>query len=170
MVTKTSAACTNCQTSFANLPVDHDEDGASYAVLELTPCAECGTLLCPCCSTFHCDGCGETFCSEHAVIVEDGTDRPLQCCAACAQECEPMELVPAIACVSCHGAVTMAHSQTSDCFGTWHTSCWNEEHERAAVLMAELDEAEGFTLRPVIAPKPMGAADATVQPQVSEVA
>lgn len=69
--------------------MDSDESGA-YAALEARPCAdaECGKPLCAACARFACDGCGQVFCREHAVSVPDGTDRPLLCCAACAEECE----------------------------------------------------------------------------------
>jgi len=66
------------------------------AVLPVTPCADCGALLCACCDQFHCDGCGHTFCADHLVSVPDGTDRPLHCCRACADECEQYELPAAI--------------------------------------------------------------------------
>ena len=90
----TFATCPECQTYFDRLSLDYDEDGYGNAVLEVRPCAhpECGRLLCPCCATFECDGCGATFCMDHLVAVPDGTPRPLQCCAACAAECEPLEL------------------------------------------------------------------------------
>ena len=110
-----SATCPNCQTYFDRLPVERDENGA-YVVLESRPCATCGQMLCPCCSTFACDGCNQIHCSDHVVVVPDGTDKPLKCCATCAAECEPLEL-PAVAamCPDCgsldlvaevfHGAV-----------------------------------------------------------------
>ena len=92
-LTNTSATCPTCDTDFDRLPVEYDEDGG-YAVLEVHFCAHltCGTLLCPCCDQFHCDGCGNTFCADHLVSVPDGTDCPLHCCPICAEECEPMEL------------------------------------------------------------------------------
>ena len=85
-----SATCPNCQTLFENLPLDRDEAGA-YTALEITPCAICTAMLCRCCEQFACDGCGETFCESHAIIVPDGTDKPLCCCPACASECEQYE-------------------------------------------------------------------------------
>jgi hypothetical protein len=89
----TSATCRNCNTDFDRIPVEYDEDGG-YAVIPVKACAQpnCSVLLCPCCDQFHCDGCGDTFCADHLVSVPDGTDRPLHCCPACAEECEPMEL------------------------------------------------------------------------------
>ena len=51
--THTNASCPTCEATF-QVPVDGDEDGA-YAALELTPCTECGALLCPCCEQFACD-------------------------------------------------------------------------------------------------------------------
>lgn len=86
-----SATCTNCSTDFDRLPVERDEDGA-YVVIPVKPCPTCGVLLCPCCDQFACNGCGGTFCASHLVAVPDGTDYPLHCCAACAAECEPLEL------------------------------------------------------------------------------
>ena len=86
----TNAECPECRTSFDRLPVEYDEDCIGYAVLEVTPCADaiCAKLLCPCCDRFACDGCGLTFCTDHMVRVDDGTDTPLRCCMACAAECE----------------------------------------------------------------------------------
>ena len=90
----TSASCPTCDTLFERLPVEYDEDGSGYPVLEVRPCAdsECGKMLCACCDQFHCDGCGQTFCIDHLVSVPDGTDRPLRCCPACAAECEVQQL------------------------------------------------------------------------------
>ncbi len=94
----TSAECPNCETTFDRLPLDYDEDGIGTAVLEVHPCALCGALLCPCCGQFQCDGCDETFCSLHMVIVPDGTPKPLRCCPRCAFEGEieqlPLALPP----------------------------------------------------------------------------
>jgi len=92
--THTAATCPACNTDYDRLPLDYDEDGIGYAILEVHLCAHstCGKLLCPCCDQFHCDGCGLTFCADHLVSVADGTDQPLHCCPACADECEPMEL------------------------------------------------------------------------------
>jgi hypothetical protein len=92
-MTEYSASCPSCDALFEFLPVEFDED-SGYAFLEVKPCAEtgCSVLLCPCCDQFHCDGCGERFCSDHLVTVPDGTDTPLHCCPTCAAECEPREL------------------------------------------------------------------------------
>ena len=89
-----SADCPNCGALFDRLPVDYDEDGNGYAALEVAPCAdpECEVLLCPDCARFTCDGCGQTFCLLHRVLVENGQYDPLECCAACALECEQEEL------------------------------------------------------------------------------
>jgi hypothetical protein len=62
--THTAATCPACNTDYDRLPLDYDEDGIGYA----------------------------TFCADHLVSVADGTDQPLHCCPACADECEPMEL------------------------------------------------------------------------------
>ena len=86
-----SGSCPTCETLFERLPVEYDEDGG-YAFLEMHPCADsvCEKLLCACCDQFHCDGCGETFCADHLVSIPDGTDRPLHCCTACANESKPL--------------------------------------------------------------------------------
>jgi hypothetical protein len=91
--TTASATCPTCDTDFARLPVEYDEEGG-YIVLEVKPCADsaCGKLLCACCHQFHCDGCGQTFCADHLVSVPDGTPTPLHCCPACADEAEPLDL------------------------------------------------------------------------------
>ena len=88
-----SASCPTCNTFFERLPIEYDDSDA-YAFLEVRPCADisCGKMLCACCDQFHCDGCGQTFCSDHLVSVPDGTDRSLHCCPTCALECEPGEL------------------------------------------------------------------------------
>lgn len=88
-----SASCPTCDTLFERLPVEYDEEGG-YAVLEVRPCADasCGKMLCSCCSQFHCDGCGQKFCTDHLVSVPDGTDQPLSCCPSCAVECDLLEL------------------------------------------------------------------------------
>ena len=89
----TSASCPICNTLFERLPIDYNEDGTGYALLEVKPCAgSCGKLLCPCCDQFVCDGCGDTFCVDHLVSVEDGTETPLHCCATCAAECDVLPL------------------------------------------------------------------------------
>ncbi len=86
--THTTHTCPNCGTDFDRLPLDYDEDGQGYAVLETQACAEatCGKLLCHCCESFQCDSCGELYCQAHLVLIPDGADRPLRCCAACAAE------------------------------------------------------------------------------------
>jgi hypothetical protein len=75
-----SATCPNCQTYFDRLPVDGDEDGNYYIVLESTPCSTCGQMLCPCCEQFTCEH-GEPHCIEHLAEV-DG----LKCCPVCLAE------------------------------------------------------------------------------------
>jgi hypothetical protein len=92
--THAAATCPSCQTDFARLPVEYDED-RGYAVLEVRPCSDatCGKLLCGCCDQFHCDGCGLTFCADHLVSVPDGTENPLHCCPDCAAECAVAEAV-----------------------------------------------------------------------------
>lgn len=94
----TSATCPACDTHFERLPLDGDEDGNAYAVLEVTLCgdAECGKLLCPCCPQADCEGCDQPFCPEHLEIVPDGRPQGLRCCHACAVECEQCELPAAI--------------------------------------------------------------------------
>ncbi len=91
------ASCPTCDSLFERLLIDYNEDGTGYALLEVKPCAgSCGKLLCPCCDQFACDGCGDTFCADHLVSVEDGTETPLHCCPTCASECEvlPMPFPP----------------------------------------------------------------------------
>jgi hypothetical protein len=97
-----SATCPKCQTYFDRLPVDGDEDGNYYVVFPVAACTTCGVLLCPCCEQFTCE-CGQVHCSEHMVLVQDGTPNPLKCCPACASECEPLELPfpPAAMCPDC---------------------------------------------------------------------
>src|SRR5262245_25432163 len=97
-----SATCPNCQAHFDSLPVDGDENGNCYVVFPVTACATCSLLLCPCCLQFTCE-CGQVRCLEHAILVPDGTSKPLKCCAACFAECEPLELpfAPAAMCPDC---------------------------------------------------------------------
>src|SRR5262245_60424983 len=94
-----SATCPNCETLFDRFPVDGDEDGNCYVVFPVTACATCGVLLCPCCPQFTCEY-GQVHCWEHVILVSDGTPNPLKCCAACASECEPMDL-PFVAAAMC---------------------------------------------------------------------
>jgi hypothetical protein len=83
--------------------------------LPFTKCANptCPVLLCPCCPQFQCDGCGQTFCMEHAIEEEQNFEctcqridvdvndaswcfscnpsirpRPAKFCAACLEEAE----------------------------------------------------------------------------------
>jgi len=42
-----SGSCPTCNTFFERLPIEYDEDGG-YVLLEVQPCAECGTMLCAC--------------------------------------------------------------------------------------------------------------------------
>src|SRR5947208_1617576 len=79
-----SASCPTCDTRFERLPVEYDED-RGYVVLEVQPCAGCGTMLCACCEQFHCDGCGLTFCGEHRV-----SDGDLVFCTTCVAESKPI--------------------------------------------------------------------------------
>jgi hypothetical protein len=77
----------------------------------------CPVLLCPCCPSFHCDGCGQAFCMEHKIEIEpadydctcvrldvdyydnsgcyscnsDIRPRPDRFCAACLEESEAAE-------------------------------------------------------------------------------
>lgn len=92
-----SARCPHCQTVFHG--VDANEDGSPY--LEATKCATptCDVYLCGAtCQelSFSCDGCGRRHCNEHLILVPDGTDKPLKCCAVCARECriEPVPIRP----------------------------------------------------------------------------
>ena len=88
----TTAHCPVCDSVFYGC--DQDEDG--YPYFETTRCADptCEVRLCGAtCQelSFQCDGCGHRFCLAHLVLIPDGTDRPLKCCAICAAG---VELVP----------------------------------------------------------------------------
>ena len=82
----TTETCNTCQTTFHHL--DRDEDGR--ASIPSVKCADpsCDTWLClsVCLEHFgfHCDGCGHRFCLAHLILIPDGADRPLKCCAICA--------------------------------------------------------------------------------------
>src|SRR5689334_9940554 len=52
--------CTACETSFTL------EKGTELPVAKCAS-SDCPVLLCPCCPQFQCDGCGQTFCIEHAI-------------------------------------------------------------------------------------------------------
>ena len=140
-----SASCSTCDTLFERLPVERDDDGG-YVLVPQKQCPACGALLCPNCEQFACDGCNRTFCASHMLIIPDGTDSPLRCCAVCAVEALQLPL-PVEACVGCHGIVTLAHSQTTDLFGTWHTACQNASIASVKAYQQERDECEGFTFR-----------------------
>jgi hypothetical protein len=76
-----------CPTCDARYNCDRDEDGAPELPGQRCADPTCPAWLCPNClehHSFHCDGCGERFCSDHAVQIPDGTPRPLKCCVACA--------------------------------------------------------------------------------------
>ena len=63
--------------------------------------------------------------------VPDGTIYPLHCCAACAAECEVVELPFApLRCVACEQAIGIRDSLTGSGEDTWHTRCWNAAEER----------------------------------------
>lgn len=86
------ASCPTCETEFSRLPVEYDGDNA-LVVLETKPCPFCFVELCACCNAKHCQDCGDFVCSEHIVIVPDGTPKPLELCPACAVEAQQMELL-----------------------------------------------------------------------------
>jgi hypothetical protein len=162
--THTSASCPTCDTTF-QVPVHGDEDGA-YAVLELTPCQECGSLLCPCCEQFACDGCGQTFCQEHLVSVQDGTQSPLHCCSLCEGECEIVELPFApLRCVACQEAIGIRDSVTGNGEDIWHTRCWNAAEERRRIAAEEYDDMPELPPR-----RAMSAANAAEVSTNTEVA
>ena len=98
--------CPTCDTHFT---LDKGTD------LPRTKCANpnCPVLLCPCCPQFQCDGCGQTFCMDHAIEEEQDVEctcqridvdvsdaswcfehypsirpRPAKFCAACLEEVE----------------------------------------------------------------------------------
>jgi hypothetical protein len=58
--TPLTATCSTCDTFFT---VDKGSE------LPTIKCADpnCPVLICPCCVQFQCDGCGQTFCLEHAI-------------------------------------------------------------------------------------------------------
>lgn len=173
--TFTSASCPECNTHFSHLPVEFDGP-VGYAVLEGTPCAECGTFLCPNCSRLVCDACGNTVCTSHQTVVDD-----LKCCPECAasistQELPEPELVEAAACVGCTRTVSALDSRSSDVFGWWHTACLNAATEAARAYIAEREECEGVTFRepaaipaPVVAPRPMGAAATATRDEAGSI-
>lgn len=81
----------NCGYCGAEFRVDQDEDGYAEVPGEYCADPECGNRLCPVCLdhfAFACDGCGLTFCSDHQVLVPDGTDKPLRLCKGCALEAD----------------------------------------------------------------------------------
>src|SRR3954451_4298624 len=88
---ETGTTCPNCQTYFAHVQIERDGD-QGYAILEVTPCAvaECGALLCACCSTVHASCCGQLICAEHAIAVTSTAPNGETCldqfCPACYAE------------------------------------------------------------------------------------
>ena len=94
------ATCPNCHTYFDRLPVDGDEDGNSFVVLESTPCGTCGQMLCPCCEQFVCEH-GETHCLEHLTVLEAESRYPLKCCPVCLAEATAQEMGPQPMCPDC---------------------------------------------------------------------
>jgi hypothetical protein len=146
-----SATCPNCKTYFDRLPVDGDEDGL-FVALEVKPCATCGALLCPCCSVFKCEGCDGLHCSEHIVLVEDGTPNPLKCCAVCAAECEPLPAkiepqrapaaFPQVACAWCELAIAAGQSTFQQLGEVLHTACANERDDYARQMAEEFDDGQ----------------------------
>lgn len=141
-----SATCPNCQTLFDRLPVDGDEDGNCWLVMESKPCHTCLTLPCPNCSQFACDGCGQTHCSKHLALVEDGTPDPLKCCAVCAAECEVLEpALPAIGvCVDCEQTVDPLGAYVQRSGDVWHTACFNAMTEEYRQYAEEQENLDGF--------------------------
>ncbi len=86
-----SGTCPTCGAESDRLEMAYDEDsGEGLAILKVQQCSQlaCGKLLCTACDFFECDGCQRIFCADHLVSVEDGTDTPLHCCPACAEEGE----------------------------------------------------------------------------------
>lgn len=81
-----------CQTCNTRHQVDRDEDGIARVPSVRCADPDCENRLCECCPRFHCAGCGGRFCLSHRFLVNDGTSKPLECCAACAGECE--EIAP----------------------------------------------------------------------------
>ena len=92
----TTAQCPACNSVFYGC--DRDEDGRPS--FESLPCADAGCEVYLChgiCQelSFSCDGCGRRFCLSHLILIPDGADRPLKCCAICAAgvELAPVPIV-----------------------------------------------------------------------------
>jgi hypothetical protein len=100
MISFQSATCPNCQTFYDRLPVDGDEDGNVWVVLESKPCGTCGQMLCPCCEQFVCEH-GETHCIEHLTVLDPESKHPLKCCPACLAEAREQEVAAAAMCPDC---------------------------------------------------------------------
>ena len=90
--THTSASCPTCNTLSERVAVEYYEEGG-YAAIRMTPCTNCGKLLCSSCDRANCDGCGEVFCADCLQHVEDGL-KGLHCCQACIRAGEEIEQLP----------------------------------------------------------------------------
>ena len=91
----TTTECRNCGSVFHHC--DRDEDGRPYIETTLCNLPGCEVRLCGAtCQelSFECDSCASRFCNAHLVLIPDGTDRPLNCCPACAGEVERIAPVP----------------------------------------------------------------------------
>ena len=58
-------------------------------------------------------------------------------------------------CEWCGEPITLLDAQTTSGNSAWHTSCWNQAAEQRAAYIAECDESEGFTSRPLPDELPM---------------
>lgn len=162
MSRSTSTTCPNCQTFFASVEVEYDGH-EGYAVLEVTPCTECGVALCRCCSQVHADCCGQIICSEHAIAVtSEGSPRIDRFCPTCyaamlAEEAEAERF--AARCPECAG--TDLRGVRYD-FGTDPETGYREAGERFACRTcgATGDVSEVIAAPEMPSAKPMGVAEA----------
>ena len=141
-----SATCPNCQTFYDRLPVDGDEDGNCWLVLESKPCATCGQMLCPNCEQFVCEH-GETHCLTHLTMVADGTPRGLLACPVCLEEIaesDASELPPVGVCMECEQLVEATAASVQRGGDVWHTSCYNAMTEYYRQQAEEYEDSEGF--------------------------
>lgn len=141
-----SATCPNCQTFYDRLPVEGDEDGDSWLVLESKPCSTCLVLLCPNCEQFVCEH-GDTHCASHLTLVADGTPNPLKCCPVCMEDIAQSDApaLPALGvCVDCELPVDAFCASVQRGGDVWHTACFNAMNEEYRQMAQEHEDSEGF--------------------------
>jgi hypothetical protein len=76
-------------------------------------------------------------------------------------------------CEWCGEPITFVESQTTSGNAAWHTRCWNQAAEQRAAYIAECEDCEGFTRRPLPDELPMsetGAIRSEVIPIMSTTA